>query len=115
MIKQTELSKNVDSIMELLSKLRFYGMFETYGNDCKTTTSDGMTNNEFLKWLLKSEYDYRHNISIERLIKSVKFRYKAYMERIDYTIKRNLDRNQLERLALLGLSENFHYMQFWNR
>ena len=60
-----------------------------------------MTNDEFLKWLLESEYDYRRNVSIERLIRSANFRYKAYMEKIDYTIKRNLDRNQIERLASL--------------
>ena len=95
------VEKNMDRIIELLSKLRFYGMLETYRNDCRTTSSDGMTNDEFLKWLLESEYDYRRNVSIERLIRSANFRYKAYMEKIDYTIKRNLDRNQLERLASL--------------
>ena len=92
----------MDRIMELLSKLRFYGMLETYRNDCRTTSPDGMTNDEFLKWLLESENDCRCNISIERLIKSANFRYKAYMEKIDCTIKRNLDLNQLERLASLG-------------
>lgn len=46
------VGKNMDRIMELLSKLRFYGMLETYRNDCRTTSSDGMTNDEFLKWLL---------------------------------------------------------------
>ena len=95
------VEKNMDRIMELLSKLRFYGMLETYRNDCRTTSSDGMTNDEFLKWLLESEYDYRRNVSIERLIRSANFRYKAYMEKIDYTIKRNLDRNRIERLASL--------------
>ena len=58
------VGKNMDRIMELLSKLRFYGMLETYRNDCRTTSSDGMTNDEFLKWLLESEYDYRRNVSI---------------------------------------------------
>lgn len=37
------VGKNMDRIMELLSKLRFYGMLETYRNDCRTTSSDGMT------------------------------------------------------------------------
>lgn len=69
------VGKNMDRIMELLSKLRFYGMLETYRNDCRTTSSDGMTNDEFLKWLLESENDYRRNVSIERLIKSANFRY----------------------------------------
>ena len=53
------VGKNMDRIMELLSKLRFYGMLETYRPDCRTTSSDGMTNDEFFKWLLESEYDYR--------------------------------------------------------
>ncbi|QUT75587.1 hypothetical protein INE81_02047 [Bacteroides salyersiae] len=53
------VGKNMDRIMELLSKLRFYGMLETYRHDCRTTSSDGMTNDEFFKWLLESEYDYR--------------------------------------------------------
>ena len=42
------VEKNMDRIMELLSKLRFYGMLETYRNDCRTTSSDVMTNDEFL-------------------------------------------------------------------
>lgn len=76
-------------------------MLEIYRNDCRPTSSDGKTNDEFLKWLLESEYDYRCNVSIEWLIRSANFRYRAYMEKIDYTIKRNLDRNQLKRLASL--------------
>ena len=45
------VEKNMDRIMELLSKLRFYGMLETYRNDCRTTSSDGMTNDEFLDFI----------------------------------------------------------------
>ena len=58
------VEKNMDRIMELLSKLRFYGMLETYRNDCRTTSSDGMTNDEFLKWLPESKYDYRRNVAL---------------------------------------------------
>ena len=49
--------------------------------------------------MLQNRYDYRKNQSFSRLIKLAEFRYNAYMEKIDYTLKRNLDRNQLERLA----------------
>ena len=97
------VEKNMDRIMEVVSKLPIYGMLETYRNDCRTTSSDGMTNDEFLKSLLESEYDYRRNVSIERLIRSANFRYKAYIEEIDYTIKRNLNRNGLKDLHLLIL------------
>ena len=60
----------------------FTVMLETCRNDCRTTSSDGMTNDEFTSKLLESEYDYRRNVSIERLIRSAGFRYKAYMEKM---------------------------------
>lgn len=44
----------MDRIMELLSKLRFYGMLETYRNDCRTTSSDGMTMMSFLNGFWKA-------------------------------------------------------------
>ena len=62
-----------------------------------------MTNDEFLKWLLESEYDYRRNVSIERLIRSANFRYKAYMEKIDYTINGTLTGTSSRDLLLLIL------------
>ena len=40
-------------------------------------------------------------MSIERLIRQAGFRYKAYLEEIDYNLSRSLDRNQMERLATL--------------
>jgi len=36
-----------------------------------------------------------------RLTKNAAFRYKAYLEEIDYATNRGLDRNQMERLATL--------------
>ena len=39
--------------------------------------------------------------AIARLTKNAAFRYKAYIEQIDYATNRGLDRNQMERLATL--------------
>ena len=51
--------------------------------------------------LLAREWDYRANAAIQRLIREAAFRYKTYLEQIDYAIPRGLDRNQMERLASL--------------
>ena len=58
-----------------------------------------MTPDNFVAWHLSNEWDYRVNAIIERLVRQVRFRYKAFPEDIDYTLGRNLDRNQMECLA----------------
>jgi DNA replication protein DnaC len=40
-------------------------------------------------------------LSFGCLIRGAGFRYKAYLENIDYTINRSLDRNHIERLSSL--------------
>ena len=95
-----------EQILELTTKMHLYGMSETYRQSLRSTSSEGMTPDEFLKWLLESEWDYKHNMAIERLILAANFRYNAYLETINYTLKRNLDRNQLERLASMDFIRN---------
>ena len=60
-----------------------------------------MTPDSFVSWLLAREWDYRSAAAIERLIRQASFRYKAYLEEVDYAISRGLERNQMERLASL--------------
>lgn len=60
-----------------------------------------MTPDSFLSMLLAREWDWRDQTAIARLTKNASFRYKAYMEDIDYTVGRGLDRNQMERLSTL--------------
>ena len=99
-MEKNKTSKS-DQVLDLMTRLRYYGMLDAYRQSLRTTSSEGLTLDEFLKWLLESEWDYRTNLSIDRLIRGAGFRYDAYMETIDYTLHRNLDRNQLERLASL--------------
>ena len=54
-----------------------------------------------LSMLLAREWDYRAQAAIARLTKNAAFRYKAYIEQVDYATNRGLDRNQMERLATL--------------
>ena len=99
-MEKNKTSKNTQ-VMDLMIKLHYYGMLEAYKQSLRTTSAEGMTPDDFLKWLLDSELDYKTNLTIDRLIRNACFRYNAYMETIDYTLRRNLDRNQLERLASL--------------
>ena len=61
-----------------------------------------MTIDQFVSWLVSSEWDDRRNRAVERAIKSASFRYKANVEEIDFSIERGMGRNQILRLAELG-------------
>lgn len=56
--------------------------------------------------LLHREWDWRAQAAVMRLTKNAAFRYKAYLEEIDYATNRGLDRNQMERLATLDFVRN---------
>ena len=49
--------------------------------------------------LVDSEWDDRNNRRIERQMRNARFRYKANVEQLHFDIDRNLDKNQLMRLA----------------
>jgi DNA replication protein DnaC len=49
--------------------------------------------------LIEAEWENRHNRSIDRQLKNARFRYKAAIEDVFYHTDRNMDRNQLMRLA----------------
>lgn len=87
--------------LEKLRLMRLYGMYNTFKTSMETYKSDSMTADQFLSWLVTSEWDDRCNRMIERLTKQATFRYKASIEEIDYSINRGLDKNTMERLAEL--------------
>ena len=45
-----------------------------------------------------------------KLTRNAAFRYKAYIEQIDYAVNREQDRNQMERLATLDFVYKGHYL-----
>ena len=87
--------------LDLMHRMKLHGMANAFTESLKSTFAETMTPDAFVSWLLSSEWDYRAQAAIERLIRQASFRYKAYIEEIDYAISRNLDRNQMERLASL--------------
>ncbi len=87
--------------MDLMKRMKLHGMAAAFSESLSSTFAETMTPDSFLSWLLSREWDYRSAAAIQRLIKNASFRYKAFPEEIDYTISRNLERNQMERLASL--------------
>lgn len=87
--------------LDLMHRMKLSGMAAAFEESLSATFAETMTPDMFLGWLLAREWDYRSAAAIERLIRQASFRYKAYLEEIDYTISRGLERNQMERLASL--------------
>ena len=88
-----------DEIISKMRRMKFHGMACAYS----TTIEDGrmyqMTADEMISFLISSEWDDRNNRRIERHVRNARFRYQACVEQIDFTIDRNLDKNQLMRFA----------------
>ena len=87
--------------LDLMNRMKLHGMAEAFRESLAGTTPQSMTADTFLSMLLARKWDYRAQATIARLTKNAAFRYKAYIEQIDYATNRGLERNQMERLATL--------------
>ncbi len=87
--------------LDLMNRMKLHGMAEAFRESLASTTPQSMTADTFLSMLLAREWDYRAQAAIARLTKNAAFRYKAYIEQVDYATNRGLERNQMERLATL--------------
>ena len=84
-----------------MNRMKLHGMAEAFRESLAGTTPQAMTADTFLSMLLAREWDHRAQAAIARLTRNAAFRYKAYLEDIDYATNRGLERNQMERLATL--------------
>lgn len=85
--------------LDKMRRLRLFGMYHTFKSSMESPRQEPFTADEMTALLVDSEWDDRHNRSIERGLRNARFRYKATVEQIDYTSDRGLDKNQLYRLA----------------
>ena len=88
--------------LEKMQQMRLQGMYYAFKTSLETLRMESMTIDQFVSWLVSSEWDDRRNRAVERAIKSASFRYKANVEEIDFSIERGMGRNQILRLAELG-------------
>ena len=84
--------------LEQMKQLRLHGMLRAFSTSL-TSQSINYTNDELIAYLMQCEWDDRQNRKIERLTKTARFRYSALMENIDYSLDRNIDKNQINRFA----------------
>jgi len=87
-----------EKTMEKMKQLKFLGMVRAFKTSMENHDKK-MTGDELVAFLIESEWDDRNNRRIERNVKNARFRYKSDIENIHFDIDRNLDKNQMMRLA----------------
>ena len=86
-------------VLEKMRKMRLLGMHRAFKTSIENGKTENLTADEMTTFLIDSEWDDRHNRSIERGIRNARFRYKSSIEQIDYTGNRGIDKNQIHRFA----------------
>lgn len=85
--------------LEKMRKMKFFGMFRTFKTSLESGKQEDYTIDEMVANLIESEWEDRQNRAIQRQLTNAKFRYKAAIEELHYHTSRNIDRNQIMRLA----------------
>jgi DNA replication protein DnaC len=99
---------NTDTL-DKMKQMRLLGMHRAFSISLETAKNEILTADEMTALLVDTEWDERHNRSIERTTKNARFRYKATVEQLDYEGNRGLDKNKIHRLAdgnYINQSEN---------
>jgi DNA replication protein DnaC len=89
---------NTDTL-DKMRRMRLLGMHRAFKTSLEATTPTTLTVDEMIALLIDSEWDDRHNRTIERSMRNAHFRYKASIETIEYSSERGLDKNVVHRLA----------------
>jgi len=90
---------NNQATLQKLQQMKLYGMARAFTSTMESGSKNQFTSDELLSHLVDAEWDDRHNRKLTRLLKGARFRYKASFEEINFTLKRDLDKNQLLRLS----------------
>ena len=89
---------NTDTL-DKMRRMRLLGMHRAFKTSLEATTPTSLTVDEMVAMLVDSEWDDRHNRTIERSMRNAHFRYKATIEGVEYSSERGLDKNVIHRLA----------------
>lgn len=89
---------NTDTL-DKMRRMHLLGMHRAFKTSLETNGNEQLTADEMAAMLIDSEWDDRHNRNIERSLRNARFRYKASIEGVDYSIERGMNKNQVHRLA----------------
>jgi DNA replication protein DnaC len=85
--------------LEKMRKMKFFGMLRAFRTSMESKNAENYTPDEMIAYLIEQEWEDRHNRNIERQLKNARFRYKAAIEDVYYNKERNVDKNEVKRLA----------------
>ena len=85
--------------LEKMRKMKLYGMLRAFKTSMESKNTECYTPDEMIAYLIEQEWEDRHNRNIERQLKNARFRYKAAIEDVYYSSDRNVEKNEVKRLA----------------
>jgi len=88
-----------EQTLEKMKRMKLTGMYRSFRNVLEASSMNQLTTDELLSQLVESEWEDRQHRAVERSVRNARFRYKASVEMIDYSLKRGLDQNVVLRLA----------------
>ena len=94
-----------ETTLEKMKQMKLHGMHGSFKTAIETGRTDDYTLDQFISMITEAEWDNRHNRKIERLIKNARFRYKSSVENIIYDETRNIEKNNILRLAVCDFIE----------
>ena len=89
----------IQDTIEKMKKMKLYGMSRSFGHATESGSLASLTPDELINLLVENEWDDRQNRRMDRSLRGARFRYKATIEELDFRVGRELDKNQLLRLA----------------
>ena len=92
------MNNNTATITKM-KELRLHGMAAAFQTILETGMNEKYTIDELVAHLVDAEWHDKRERKRERLRKGAGFRYQATFDELDFTLERNLDKNQLLRLS----------------
>ena len=87
------------STLNKLNQMHLWGMETALKGIMGGVQNDSLTVDELVELLVQAEWEYRENQKIERCLNNAAFRYQAFIDNIDYSPGRKLDKNLMMRLS----------------
>ena len=85
--------------LKKMKTMKLYGMVRTFRTSLQAENTQQYTADELLNMLVESEWDDRYNRRLDRSVLRAHFRYKASVEQISFSSDRQINKNQILRLA----------------
>lgn len=89
----------MSTVLNQMSQMKFHGMLQTYQSLLESKHHHSLTNDELINMLIQAEWEDRENRKFNRHLRLARFRYRASIEELDFTVHRGLDKTQILRLA----------------